>query len=346
MRMEFLFWAGFGVAALLQRRRRTPTDRARRKEQMKFIKGLIRRFPVGSGHYGTVSVVSCTESGNHFAMKTVKLQNKDADSIEREIGVGVMVAKKKQFLLPTLMAFHNGEKVFIIQEFCKGRSLNTQPCLAGGLPIDICRFLIAQAGLAISYLHGSGVVHLDVKLENLFLEKNGYILLGDFGGCQYLRKHETTASRKGTPEYMGPEVYTGKGVGQPADIWGLGVLLFRLLTGKLPFKEEGDSDRMLAEKIKKADWNKEIILDLGCMPVFDLLSQVFQTNPEHRPDIECFLWHEFFDGMDWDALEDRQIESPLLSWGKIEFTEPLPMSDSVRGKPVTSNKIAMMDASK
>lgn len=337
-------WAGIGAVAFLRRKRKA--DRDKQKEQIKFINGLTRRFAVGAGHYGRVSLVSCMESGNHFALKTMKMQNKDADSIKTEISVGATVAEKKHFLLPILMAFHNGEKVFVLQEFCNGRSLNTQPCSREGLPINICRFLISQAALGVSHLHGSGVVHLDVKLENLFIQKDGYVLLGDFGACEYLRKHNTTPSRRGTPEYMAPEAYTGEGVGQPADIWSLGVLLFRLLTGKFPFKNEGDSDKTMTERIKKGDWNKELILELECKEIMDLLSQTFQTDPKRRPDIECFLWHEFFDAMDWDALEDRKLKSPLLSMENMEFTEPSPISSSVQVKPVTSKPVAIINARK
>ncbi|XP_038670648.1 ribosomal protein S6 kinase-related protein-like isoform X3 [Scyliorhinus canicula] len=95
------------------------------------------------------------------------------------------------------------------------------------------RVFAAELGSAIGFLHDIGVVHRDVKMENVLLNDRGHLRLTDFGFCRRLCRGERAHTICGTIQYMAPEVLRGSPYNHTADWWSLGVLLFALVTGKL-----------------------------------------------------------------------------------------------------------------
>jgi p70 ribosomal S6 kinase len=85
-------------------------------------------------------------------------------------------------------------------------------------------------------MHAKRIVHRDVKPENLFIDNDGHIVLGDFGLAYKLRAGETTVpgdEKFGTPAYTPPEMFTGEPYGREVDLWAFGVMLYELITGKV-----------------------------------------------------------------------------------------------------------------
>ncbi|HET7011024.1 MAG TPA: protein kinase, partial [Anaerolineales bacterium] len=116
------------------------------------------------------------------------------------------------------------------------------------LPLREALRITRDVGLALAYAHGHGIVHRDVKPANVLLERSGRVILTDFGVAKILSGTQFTATGTvlGTPAYMSPE----QGMGQPgdgrSDIYSLGVMLYEMATGRLPF----DADTPLAVVMK------------------------------------------------------------------------------------------------
>jgi serine/threonine protein kinase len=131
-----------------------------------------------------------------------------------------------------------GETVYLVMELLRGGSLRQR--LKGG-PLDLAeaaRFL-DQIASALDYAHQKGIVHRDLKPQNVLLDETGSLLLTDFGIAKAL--DETTGlthSGKvmGTPSYMAPEQWQGQSIDGRADVYALGVMLFEMLGGEVPFK--------------------------------------------------------------------------------------------------------------
>jgi serine/threonine protein kinase len=90
--------------------------------------------------------------------------------------------------------------------------------------------------LALEHTHAKRIVHRDVKPENVFIDNDGHIVLGDFGLARKLRAKEDTLSIDdmfGTPAYTPPEIFTGKPYSREVDLWAFGVMLYELITGKV-----------------------------------------------------------------------------------------------------------------
>jgi len=95
----------------------------------------------------------------------------------------------------------------------------------------------------ISYLHANGIVHRDIKLDNILLDGKGNVKIGDFGVSKKITQNELLFEQCGTPAYIAPEIVRELGYkGYPVDIWSAGICLFAILYGNVPFKAQNGAD--------------------------------------------------------------------------------------------------------
>ena len=97
------------------------------------------------------------------------------------------------------------------------------------------KFYSVQLIHGLKYLHDSNIMHRDLKLENMLLDENGYLKIVDFGVAEVLRHNQVAYDFTGTPAYFAPEILKGDGYNMAADWWAVGIILYQMLTGVLPF---------------------------------------------------------------------------------------------------------------
>lgn len=153
--------------------------------------------------------------------------------------------------IPKLVDFidmHEREQLYIIMEFINGRSLEHYIYEEVGLmPENRALPMFIDILDTVEYLHKNGILHLDIKSNNIMLQPNGQIKLIDLGIAS--RMSDASASTGfGTPAYMPPEQSEKGRCGQYTDIFALGVMLFEMLTGSIPFN--GESSNEIRLKIK------------------------------------------------------------------------------------------------
>lgn len=128
------------------------------------------------------------------------------------------------------------DTVFIVMKYVTSGSL--RDLMTGSLPLNVVLELAAQVGLALGYAHKMGVVHRDVKPGNILIEDSRWALLTDFGLAKILalgRQLTQSGVGVGTPDYMSPEQAQGHPVDGRADLYSFGVMLYEMITGRLPF---------------------------------------------------------------------------------------------------------------
>lgn len=143
-------------------------------------------------------------------------------------------------------------EICIVTDYIKGISLHQyvkQQCTNRQVKEAVCRKFFKQIAEGFDYLHGLGVAHRDVKLDNILIEENtSMIKIIDFGFAAFCQDGQKLKIFCGTPSYMAPElVRKGEYDGRQVDMWALGVLLFALLAGVFPFR--GQNERELYGKI-------------------------------------------------------------------------------------------------
>ncbi|XP_069744856.1 hormonally up-regulated neu tumor-associated kinase homolog A isoform X2 [Narcine bancroftii] len=179
---------------------------------------------------------------------------------------------------------------YLVMELCTGGNLMHKMYDRKILEEAEVRRYIRQLTLAVEHLHRAGVVHRDLKIENLLLDEENNIKLIDFGlsNCAGILGYSDPFSTQcGSPAYAAPELLARKKYGPKVDIWSIGVNTFAMLTGTLPFTVEPFSLRALHQKMVDKDLNP-LPVHLSAAAINFLLS-LLEPDPIKRPNIQQVL---------------------------------------------------------
>lgn len=174
---------------------------------------------------------------------------------------------------------------------------------------EAVRFWIAELGCALRYVHGQGIVHRDVKPDNVLLDNEGHVHLADFNVASDLTPNKPLTSKSGTLAYLAPEVYMGRGYHSEVDWWSLGVLFYECIYNKRPF--EANHHDALAQAIVKADPAFPVTSPPVSMPCLHAISSLLEKDKTLRigsAGFETFTDNPFFRELDFDALLAKEIE--------------------------------------
>jgi serine/threonine protein kinase len=201
--------------------------------------------------------------------------------------------------------FQDDLNVYMLMSYVPGGELFTHLRRAQRFTPDVTRFYLATIILALKYLHSFNIIYRDLKPENLLLDSRGYLRLTDFGFAKIV--DDRTWTLCGTPEYLAPEIIQSDGHGKAADWWACGVLCYEMLVGYPPFFDEspyGIYERILNGQIH---WPRSMDrLSRELIKAFLIPDRTKRLgNMIGGP--QDILDHAWFRGVDWDALERREI---------------------------------------
>ncbi|KAL6235172.1 hypothetical protein BDW75DRAFT_210427 [Aspergillus navahoensis] len=241
---------------------------------------------IGKGSFGKVYLAS-HKLTNHSKV-VLKSSDKEDTNLAREIH------HHRQFLHPHIARLYEvivTEKlVWLVLEYCPGDELYNYLLRNGPLPIDKVKKIFTQLVGAVSYVHSKQCVHRDLKLENILLDKHENVKLCDFG---FTREYEGKASYLqtfcGTVCYSAPEMLKAeKYAGEKVDVWSLGIILYALIAGELPYDDDDDQvtkARILNEEPK---FNDKFPEDAKA-----LINLLLSKRPLLRPSLDEVLAHPF-----------------------------------------------------
>ena len=177
----------------------------------------------------------------------------------------------------------NSRTPYIVMEYVPGRSLEEMLSDENGSwPVDTALQLAQELAEALDYAHAQGLVHRDLKPSNVLIADNGHPKIADFGIAKLNVADWTQEGRAvGTPAYMSPEQLRGDPVDGRSDLFSLGVILYRLLTGYRPF--QGNSPQTISFKVLNRDPVPATAFDADLSPEFDyLVSRAVAKDPAQR----------------------------------------------------------------
>merc|ERR1712137_784876 len=190
------------------------------------------------GTSGVVHMVRHQSSRFSYALKRVnKVDGKVPRQVRREIEV--LAENDHPFIMHLVKTMESPECVYLLTEYIAGGELHAAiRTISTVLSRSQAMFYIGSILLMLEALSERDIVYRDLKPENVMLDAQGYLKLIDFGSAKKLDSNGLrTFTMVGTPHYMAPEVMRGKGYGTDVDVWALGVILFELVVGYLPFGE-------------------------------------------------------------------------------------------------------------
>ncbi|KAL0485158.1 glucocorticoid-regulated kinase [Acrasis kona] len=265
---------------------------------------------IGRGNFAKVMQVRKKDSGLVYAIKILnKRKLEQADQLEHiRTERAILQYVEHPFLIKLVYAFQTMEKLYMVMEFVNGGELFFHLKQERRFSESRVKFYAAELFLGIEHLHNQNIVFRDLKPENVLMDRNGHIMLTDFGLAKYLLKQDRTHTFCGTPEYLAPEVLLQRGHGKPVDWWSYGILIYEMLVGIPPFYSDNVQD--MYNKILHSDL---LLSDqLMTQEVQDLLIRLLERDPRKRlgsgpKGTSEIKNHPFFRGIDWQDVYDKKV---------------------------------------
>ncbi|KAM3584466.1 hypothetical protein VKS41_003279 [Umbelopsis sp. WA50703] len=254
---------------------------------------------LGEGEFGKVKLGMHVETEQEVAIKLIRKESVDNSTrlskVEREISVLRIV--RHPYIVKLYDVLETEKYIGIILECASGGELFEYILARRYLKEhDACR-LFAQLISGVHYLHQKHIVHRDLKLENLLLDRNRNVIITDFGFANQFSsaKDDLMATSCGSPCYAAPELVVSEGlyVGSAVDIWSCGVILYAMLCGYLPFDDDpanpdGDNINLLYKHILSTSLAFPDYVGANAQ---DLLVKMLVPDPNKRCDIKTIMNH-------------------------------------------------------
>ncbi|KAF7235341.1 RAC-beta serine/threonine-protein kinase [Varanus komodoensis] len=300
---------------------------------------------LGKGTFGKVILVREKATGRYYAMKILR---KEVIIAKDEVAHTVTESRVLQntrhpFLTALKYAFQTNDRLCFVMEYANGGELFFHLSRDRVFTEDRARFYGAEIVSALEYLHSRDVVYRDIKvplvltgvpesgsvsssgiharaltclcafqLENLMLDKDGHIKITDFGLCKEgITDGATMKTFCGTPEYLAPEVLEDNDYGRAVDWWGLGVVMYEMMCGRLPFYNQ-DHERLFELILME-----EIRFPRTLSPEAKaLLAGLLKKDPKQRlgggpEDAKEVMEHRFFSAINWQDVVQKKLIPPF-----------------------------------
>ncbi|KAI3737827.1 hypothetical protein L2E82_27840 [Cichorium intybus] len=276
---------------------------------------------LGEGNFGKVKYAIDIQTQHSFAIKIIdktRIKNLQiSEQIKREIAALKLLRHPNVVRLHEVLA--SKTKIYMVLEYVNGGELFDTIVSKGKLPESNARKLFQQLIDGVSYSHEKGVIHRDLKLENVLVDAKGNIKITDFGLSalpQHFRGDGLLHTTCGSPNYVAPEVLSIRGYdGVASDTWSCGVILYVMLTGYLPF-----DDRNLAviyQKISKGDVWMPKWMSTGAK---SLIKRILDPNPKTRITMRDIKLDEWFK-QDYTPAKPDEDEVLLIQETAVENQE-------------------------
>ncbi|KAH3670331.1 hypothetical protein WICMUC_004900 [Wickerhamomyces mucosus] len=278
---------------------------------------------LGRGNFGKVMLGRSHRTKKLCAVKILKkdmiVDNGEIASLQAEKDVFLIANRENHpFLTNLYCCFQTANRIYFVMEFVSGGDLMWH-VQQGNFSLRRAKFYASEVLLALEYLHNSGIVYRDLKLDNILLSPEGHIKIADYGLCKPgMWYGETTNTFCGTPEFMAPEILKEQNYSRAVDWWAFGVLLYQMLLGKSPFRGEDEDEVFNA-----------ILTDEPLFPIqmaseaVGLLESLLDKNPLTRlgsgpRDAAEIKEHPYFRNIDFDDIRNLRVPPPYIPESKSE----------------------------
>eukprot|EP00076_Gallus_gallus_P030603 XP_015155202.1 hormonally up-regulated neu tumor-associated kinase isoform X2 [Gallus gallus] len=284
---------GSFLAAWLSAAAAAPRERLRDFQHTKRVGNYLIGRKLGEGSFAKVREGLHVLTGEKVAVKVIDKKRAKKDTyvtknLRREGQIQQMIRHPNIAQLLDILETENS--YYLVMELCPGGNLMHKIYEKKRLEEHEARKYIRQLILAVEHLHRAGVVHRDLKIENLLLDEDNNIKLIDFGlsNCAGILGYSDPFSTQcGSPAYAAPELLARKKYGPKIDVWSIGVNMYAMLTGTLPFTVEPFSLRALYQKMVDKEMNP-FPTQLSTAAV-NFLRSLLEPDPAKRPNIQQAL---------------------------------------------------------
>ncbi|XP_068081094.1 serine/threonine-protein kinase SIK3 isoform X2 [Anabrus simplex] len=279
---------------------------------------------IGKGNFAVVKLATHVVTKTKVAIKIIdktKLDEENLKKIFREIQI--MTKLRHPHIIRLYQVMETEKMIYLVTEYASGGEIFDYLVANGRMTEKQARRVFHQIVAAVSYCHRRNVVHRDLKAENLLLDANMDIKLADFGFSNHYQPGQLLSTWCGSPPYAAPELFEGKKYDGPkTDIWSLGVVLYVLVCGALPF--DGSTLQSLRTKVISGKFRIPFFMTADCE---HLIRHMLVVDPEKRLGIKQILHHRWMNQGDVEpSLQRLEAEMDCIT---EPIDTPLPLNSLV-----------------
>ncbi|PRP81734.1 hypothetical protein PROFUN_10834 [Planoprotostelium fungivorum] len=236
-------------------------------EELSLISDFQPKQIIGTGTMARVRLCQHKSTGKFYCMKIVNqarmMALKQVEHMQNE--KSVLFQMSHPFIVKLYNTFKDSKSLYFLLEFVPGGEIYNYMRRMRKFTPEIARFYAAEIVLALEYMHNKNVLYRDLKPENIMIDREGHVKLVDFGFAKYVP----------SGRYIAPEILLEQEYGKAVDCWSLGVFIYEMLTGALPFTDD--------QIFQKTVSNDEISFPPDFDPIArDLVEKLCEPNPSER----------------------------------------------------------------
>jgi protein-serine/threonine kinase len=231
-----------------------------------------------------------------FAIKSVL--NEHVSEVEKEV---LLRAVGHPFLVQLFSYFQDKESFCYVMGYYEGGTLYSKISRLERFDVELARFYAAEFILAVKFLHKCGIIHRDIKPDNILFERDGHCRLADFGlSAIGIFKEMRTRGRCGTVRYMAPEVLSGRSYGPEVDWWSVGCVMLDMMAGNCP------GEWLLHPQEPPLCMTKDAV---------EVTNYFLEQDPRDRLGAKDkpLMTHPFFKSVNWEAVLHKRVKPPVTS---------------------------------
>ena len=225
----------------------------------------------------------------------------------------IMLSLDHPFIVKMVKSLRNKKYCFILMEFINQINLDKQLSNKSRAKRNIyeTQFYIGSILLMLDYLQKKYIAHRDIKPSNIMIDNNGYLKMIDFGTAKVLKDYTSTII--GTPHYIAPEILQGKGYSLSCDFWSIGICMFEIFYGSYPFGDKANDVIDIYKEVLKKNLNfPKDSNNNKFFVVNNFIDKLLVKKVNDRIcNVSKLKKDPFFEGFDFDKLNDFQLEPPF-----------------------------------
>jgi len=267
---------------------------------------------IGDGKFATVMKVRHMKTRRMYACKVLRKRQllSEKQVVNIFIERGILIRLEHPYVISLQYAFQTEEKLFFVMDYCAGGDFFHHLQANNRFSQKVTAFYAAEICLGLEALHNLDIIHRDMKPENILVTAEGHLKIADFGFSKWggnRRKQELSAKTfLGSAPYLAPEILEMKEYTKAVDWWAFGILITEMMTGLPQFYEQNTETnyrRIMHESVSFKSFLSRTARSL----ILDLL----EKDPKHRMKVAADVKaHAFFGRTDWEAVLNRNVESP------------------------------------
>ncbi|XP_076366939.1 serine/threonine-protein kinase SIK3-like isoform X1 [Tachypleus tridentatus] len=283
-------------------------------------RGLVRvgfyelEKTIGKGNFAVVKLATHIITKTKVAIKIIDKTHLDEENLKKIFReIQIMKLLNHPHIVQLYQVMETEKMLYLVTEYASQGEIFDHLVANGRMTEDDARKKFKQIVAAVNYCHQRFVIHRDLKAENLLLDSNMNIKIADFGFSNYYEPGKLLSTWCGSPSYAAPELFEGKEYDGPkADVWSLGVVLYVLVCGALPF--DGSTLQSLRTRVLLGKFRIPFFMSSECE---HLIRRMLVVDPEKRLSVNQILQDKWI----VQAGRDLEFEEMFEKYNKVSINE-------------------------